>query len=441
MGGYGGKMLERYTREVMGKIWTPEKRFRKMLEVEKAVAQVQGEMGLIPADAAQAIQKKADFQLKNILENEKQTRHDVTAFVQEVASQVGGLEGNYVHWGLTSSDVLDSALALLVREASEVLQDSFLHLKKVLLVQSEKHADTLCCGRTHGVFAEPTTFGFKLAGFLLELQRNEQRVFQAVQQVMVGKVSGAVGAYGTLPPELEEKVCKILGLSVEPVATQVIPRDRHAEVILSLAMMASGLERLAVEIRHLQRSEVAEVFEGFKSGQTGSSAMPHKKNPIYSENITGLSRLIRSYVVPALENSVLWHERDISHSSVERVIFPSAFILCDFALNRMAEVIQNLQVDTNRMLENLQSSKGLVFSSLLLSALVQKGMCRSDAYELIQSISFSLQSGESLQNKLLENEEVLKYLTPEEIKQKLSLEKRKSQIASQVKNILKTINV
>ena len=237
-------MIERYTREEMGQIWTQENRFRKMLEVEKAVAQAQGEMGLIPSGAAQAIHKKANFQLKNILENEKRTRHDVTAFIQEVASQVGGSEGAYVHWGLTSSDVLDSALALLIREASQVLQSSFSCLKKVLLAQSEKYADTLCCGRTHGVVAEPITFGFKLAGFLLELQRNEKRVFQAIQQAMVGKVSGAVGAYGTLPPELEKKVCEILSLSVEPVATQVVPRDRHAEVILSLAMAASGLERL-----------------------------------------------------------------------------------------------------------------------------------------------------------------------------------------------------
>ena len=432
-------MLERYTREEMGRIWTQENRFRKMLEVEKAVAQAQGEMGLIPSNAAQAIQKKADFKLKNILENEKRTRHDVTAFVQEVASHVGGSEGAYVHWGLTSSDVLDSAMALLIRDASQVLQSSFSHLKKVLSEQSEKYADALCCGRTHGVVAEPITFGFKLAGFLSELQRNEKRVLQAVQQAMVGKVSGAVGAYGTLPPELEQKVCEILGLSVEPVATQVIPRDRHAEIILSLAMTAGGLERLAVEIRHLQRSEVAEVFEGFTSGQTGSSAMPHKKNPIYSENVTGLSRLIRSYVVPALENNVLWHERDISHSSVERIMFPSAFILCDFALNRMAEVIQNLHVDTDRMLKNLESSKGKVFSSLLLTTLVEKGMSRSSAYELIQSISFSLKPGEFLQDKLLENEKILKYLSQEEIKEKFSLEKRKNQIASRVREILKKI--
>ncbi len=434
-------MLERYTREEMGRIWTQENRFQKMLEVEKAVARAQGEMGLIPSMSAQAIQTKGDFQLNNILENEKKTRHDVTAFVKEVADTVGETDGAYVHWGLTSSDVLDSALALLIRSAGEVLKQSFSLLKKNLLLQGKKHADTLCCGRTHGMVAEPLTFGFKLAGHLMELKRNEERVFKAIQQAEVGKVSGAVGAYGTLPPELEKKVCKILNLSVEQVATQVIPRDRHAEVILSLAMTAGGLERLAVEIRHLQRSEVGEVFEGFNPGQTGSSAMPHKKNPIYSENVTGLSRLIRSYVVPALENNVLWHERDISHSSVERLMFASSFILCDFALNRMAEVIKNLYVDEHRMLENLQSGKGVMFSSQLLTSLVQKSMPRFQAYELIQKLSFSLKPGENLQNQFLKNETVLKYLNPEEIKEKFSMEKRKAQISEQVRTILEKIKV
>ncbi|MDE0118907.1 MAG: adenylosuccinate lyase [Bdellovibrionales bacterium] len=434
-------MLERYTRKEMGCVWTQENKFRKMLEVEKAVAQCQGEIKLIPSDVAQIIQKKAHFQIENILKNEKKTRHDVTAFVQEVATQVGEPAGAYVHFGLTSSDVLDSALALLIREASSVLKKSFGCLKKTLWEQAKKYKEALCCGRTHGRLAEPITFGLKLAGFLMELERNEQRFFRAVQQALVGKLSGAVGAYGTLPPELEQKVCTVLGLSAEPVATQVVPRDRHAEVILSLALTASGLERLAVEIRHLQRSEVGEVSEGFAPGQMGSSAMPHKKNPIYSENVTGLSRLLRSYVSSALENIVLWHERDISHSSVEREIFPSAFILCDFALNRMVEVIQDLHVDEKRMLENLQSGGGVVFSSLLLTCLVQKGMPRSSAYKLIQSISFNLRRGESLQDRLLENTDILKYLSPDEIKQKFSLEKRKKQISLQVTEVLKRVQV
>ena len=341
-------MLKRYAREEMEKIWTPESRFGFMLEVEKAVATVQGNLKLIPIESAKAIENKGNFSIENILKKEKITRHDVTAFIQEVAEQVGEPHGSFVHWGLTSSDVLDTALALQIRQAFEVLKKSFAMLKKALCFQIKTHADTLCAGRTHGMLAEPLTLGLKLLSYLMELKRNENRVFRAVQQCLVGKLSGAVGAYGTLSPVVEKQVCEKLNLTVELVATQVVPRDRYAELVLALAMTASGLERLAVEIRHLHRTEVGELSENFTSGQTGSSAMPHKKNPIYSENITGLSRLLRSYVSPALENIVLWHERDISHSSVERIVFPSAFILCDFALNRMAEVMKGLDINAEK---------------------------------------------------------------------------------------------
>ena len=429
-------MLKRYTREEMGQVWTQENRFQQMLKVEKAVAQAQAKMGLIPASAGKAIQQKANFKLKNIQQKEKKTRHDVTAFVEEVISHVGQPAGSYVHWGLTSSDVLDTALALQLKSAGEVLKKSFAQLEKALIVQSQKHADTLCCGRTHGIRAEPLTFGLKLAGFLLELKRNKERVLLAIKQAMTGKMSGAVGAYNTLPPNLEKQVCRALKLSPEPIATQVIPRDRHAEIILSLALTASGLERLSVEMRHLQRSEVREVAEAFGSHQTGSSAMPHKKNPIYSENVTGLARLIRSYTVPALENIALWHERDISHSSVERVILPSAFILCDFALHRMAEVIRNLQVDKNRMLKNLKDGEGTMLSSLWLTALVKKGMPRSQAYRLIQQASFSLKSGESLLQNLSQNKQVLEYLNPTEIQQLSSVKKQEEEIGKRVKSFL-----
>ena len=432
-------MLERYTRKEMGCIWTLENRFRKMLQVEKAVARAQGEMGLIPPQSAKAIEEKADFKLKNILKNEEKTRHDVTAFVQEVAEQVGSPDGSYVHYGLTSSDVLDSALALLIRSAGEVLEQSFSRLKKVLCAKSEKYAESLCAGRTHGIQAEPLTFGLKLAGFLMELLRNEERVLRALKQVRKAKFSGAVGAYSALSPELEQKVCALLKLSPERVATQVVPRDRHAELIFALSMTASGLERLSVEIRHLQRSEVAEVSEGFAPGQTGSSAMPHKKNPIYSENITGLSRLIRAYAPTALENNVLWHERDISHSSVERLMFSTSFILCDFALNRMASVIENLYIDTPRMLENVRKAKGLECSSLLLNALVQKGMLRQRAYDLIQSLSFTLSSEESLKERALKNKEVLKLLSATELEEIFSLKERKRKIGARVKTLLSQI--
>ena len=430
-------MLERYTRKEMGQVWTSENRFRKMLEVEKAVAQVQAEMGLIPKEAAQAIQARADFELQNILEKEKKTRHEITAFVSEVADKVGEPGASYIHWGLTSSDVLDTSFALLVRSAMEVLKKSFTHLERVLCDQSLKYADALCCGRTHGMRAEPLTFGLKLQGYLMELRRNEARVFRAVDQMMVAKLSGAVGAYGTLPLELEKRVCEKLNLTPELVATQVIPRDRYAELVMSLALTASGLERLAVEIRHLQRSEVGEVSEGFSKGQQGSSAMPHKKNPIYSENVTGLSRLIRSYVSVALENNVLWHERDISHSSAERVMFSSLFILSDFALNRMAEVMSNLQVNRERMLQNLRAGRGVEFSSMFLTILVKKGFSRAEAYRLVQSVSFSLEEGETLEAKLLKNKQVLKTLSVEEVRQAFSSEKRGQELSQRVKILLK----
>ena len=432
-------ILKRYTREEMGQIWTLENRFLAMLEVEKAVAKAQAEMGLIPASAGKAIVNKAHFKLKSILKKEQKTRHDVTAFVEELAHRVGDPAGSYVHWGLTSSDVLDTALALLLKSAGEVLKKSFTQLEGALKEQSQKHAHTLCCGRTHGIRAEPITFGLKLTGFLLELKRNKKRVFQALEQAMIGKMSGAVGAYSTLPPKLEKRVCQALKLKPEPLSTQVVPRDRHAEVILSLALTASGLERLALEIRHLQRSEVGEVAEAFGSHQTGSSAMPHKKNPIYSENITGLSRLIRSYTTPALENIALWHERDISHSSVERVILPSAFILCDFALNRMAEVIKNLKVDKNRMWKNLKAGEGTLFSSLWLTHLIQKGMPRSKAYRLVQKESLSLKPNESLTDRLSQNKQVAKYINKQEIKDLCSFEKRQEQIAKQTNSLIEAL--
>ena len=430
-------MLKRYAREEMEKIWSIKSRFDFMLAVEKAVAVVQGNLKLIPIESAQAIENKGNFSLENILKKEKVTRHDVTAFVQEVAEQVGEPHGSFVHWGLTSSDVLDTALALQIRQAGGVLKKSFSALKTALCFQIKNHADTLCAGRTHGMLAEPTTFGLKLLSHLMELKRNEERVVKAVQQCLMGKLSGAVGAYGTLPPIVEQKVCEKLQLTVEPAATQVVPRDRYAELILALAMTASGLERLAVEIRHLQRTEIGELFESFTSGQTGSSAMPHKKNPIYSENITGLSRLLRSYVSPVLENVILWHERDISHSSVERVVFPSAFTLCDFALNRMAEVMKGLSINIEKMQTNMEAGGGIIFSSVLLAELIKKGLSRSSAYELIQTVTQSLKPGEHLKEKLLKNKQIEKYFSSEELNKIFSIEERKKEISLRVQEILK----
>lgn len=398
-------MIARYTRPEMGEVWSDQNKFDKMKEVEIAVAKVQAGLGLIPAAAAKAIASKADFSVDRILEIEKTTKHDVIAFVSAMAEKVGQ-HGRYIHFGLTSSDVLDTALSLQVIEAGKLIEKSLNRFEKSLKKQMTKHEKTLCAGRTHGMHAEPTSFGLKLAGFYKESQRNSERFQQAIKQASICKLSGAVGTYSMQTDKVEKGVAKALKLKPESVATQVIPRDRHAELIFSLAMIGSGLERLAVELRHLQRTEVYEVLEGFSKGQKGSSAMPHKKNPISSENITGVARLLRSYAQAAMENIPLWHERDISHSSVERVIFPDAFILAHYALERMADVVDNLQVDQERMWENMQQSKGQLFSSHVLLALVDLGYSREEAYVKVQGLSHGLKNGETLKDKLLQDSEV-----------------------------------
>jgi adenylosuccinate lyase len=411
----------------MGLIWDLDHRFSKMLEVEIALAQAQSELGIIPKVAAKAIAAKGRFNVKRIGEIEKQTKHDVIAFVSSVAENVGP-HGKYVHFGLTSSDVLDTAFSLQVREAGVVLMNSLVLLEKSLVATVKKNEDTLCAGRTHGMFAEPTTFGFKMAGFLAELRRNRARVETALAQMMICKLSGAVGTYSSQGVQVEDKVARKLKLKSETIATQVIPRDRHAEMILSLAMLMSGLERLAIELRHLQRSEVGEVTEGFSKGQKGSSAMPHKKNPISAENITGLARLVKGYAVAALDNIPLWHERDISHSSVERVIFPDAFIVTDYALNRMSHLIDSLEVNKKRMLENIDSSQGQLFSSHVLLGLVEKGMSRETAYAHVQRLCHSLQRGEQLRNKIAEDPEIGPLLKAKELDDIFSGKKHKKSI-------------
>lgn len=420
-------MIDRYTRPEMGMIWELDQRFGKMLEVEIALAEVQAQLGIIPRAAAKAIASRGRFSTKRIAEIEKQTKHDVIAFVSNVAENVGP-HGKYIHFGLTSSDVLDTAFSLQVREAGEVLKKSLGALEKALLQVAKRHEETLCAGRTHGMFAEPTTFGFKMMGYLAEFRRNQKRVGQALDQMMICKLSGAVGTYSSMGSEVEAKVAKKLGLKPETVATQVIPRDRHAEMILSLAMTMAGLERLALELRHLQRSEVAEVTEGFSRGQKGSSAMPHKKNPISAENITGLARLLKGYALTALENIPLWHERDISHSSAERVIFPDAFIVTDYAVSRMATLIEGLEVHKERMLENIESSQGQLFSSHVLLALVAKGLSREAAYAHVQRLSHTLEKGEHLRGKLLADPELAPLLNERELEEIFSGKKHKKTI-------------
>ncbi len=427
-------MIERYTRPEMGLLWDTDHRFGKMMQVEIAVAQVQAQLGIIPKAAAKSIAQKSRFSVKRILEIEKQTKHDVIAFVTNIAENVGD-HGKFVHYGLTSSDVLDTAFSLQVQEAGQVLMTSIEGLEKALTVLMKKTADVLCAGRTHGMFAEPTTFGFKMAGFLVELKRNKERVRHALDQMRICKLSGAVGTYSSQSPVVEAKVAAKLKLVTETIATQVIPRDRHAEMILSIAMLGAGLERLAVELRHLQRSEVSEVTEGFTKGQKGSSAMPHKKNPISAENITGAARLLRGYAVSAMENVALWHERDISHSSVERVMFPDAFILADYALSRMTVLIEGLEVNKKRMIENIESSQGQLFSSHVLLALVQKGMSREEAYKLVQRLCHSLGYGEHLRDKLIHEPEVKALLKTKEIDEIFTGKKHKKSINMILKKI------
>ncbi|MGE5084753.1 MAG: adenylosuccinate lyase [Bacillota bacterium] len=427
-------MIERYTRPEMGLLWDADHKFGKMMQVEIAVAQVQAQMGIIPKVAAKAIAQKARFNVKRISEIERETRHDVIAFVSNLAENIGP-HGKYVHFGMTSSDVLDTGFSLQVREAGEVLMSSIDSLEKSLKSLVNKYAETLCAGRTHGMFAEPTTFGYKMAGFLTELRRNKKRVKEALDGMAICKLSGAVGTYSSQPPKVEAAVAKILKLKIETVATQVIPRDRHAEMLLSLALLGTGLERLAIELRHLQRSEVGEVTEGFTKGQKGSSAMPHKKNPISAENITGLSRLLRGYAVAGLENVALWHERDISHSSVERVVFPDAFIVADYAVHRMSILLDGLDVNKKRMQDNIDSSQGQLFSSHVLLALVAKGMNREEAYALVQRLCHSLGYGEHLKDKLIADDTVRELLKPKEIEEIFLGKKHQKAIKDIIKRV------
>ncbi|MGE3973790.1 MAG: adenylosuccinate lyase [Bdellovibrionales bacterium] len=413
----------------MASVWSPENKFQRLLDVELAVAKVQADLGIIPRQAFPEMKKKAKFQIKRIDELEKTTKHDVIAFVSNVAENIGE-KGKYLHFGLTSSDVLDTATSLLIKDASEVLFESIKRLEKELTAIVSSHMNTPCVGRTHGMHAEPTTFGYKMSGYLAELKRNQIRVMRAVEQCLVVKLSGPVGTYSTTPESVEKKAGEILKLQQETVATQVVPRDRHAELMTSLALLMAGIERLAVELRHLQRTEVGEVEEGFTKGQKGSSAMPHKKNPIGSENLTGLARLVRSMVQPALENIVLWHERDISHSSVERVILGDSLTLTDYAVDRMAGIIKNLKVNKKRMIENLQLTQGQIYSARLLLTLVEKGFRREEAYAILQRVSHGLDSNKTLLSEILKDTDVKKVLKKNDLKhieQALGLKNRVNQ--------------
>lgn len=379
-------MIERYTRKEMGQLWTLERKFRVWLEVELAICEAWHAMGVIPAADMQAIREKADFELERILTLEETTRHDVIAFLTAVEEKVGP-SARYIHLGCTSSDIVDTANAVLLTRAGRIILSGLDALLDTLETMARTHAGRLCMGRTHGIHAEPTSFGLKMAGFHAEFQRHRRRFTEAVENIRVGKISGAVGTYAQLEPELEKRALDILGLEVEPASTQVIPRDRYAQYFTALALVAGGVERLCVELRHLQRTEVLEVEEGFAQGQKGSSAMPHKKNPISAENLTGLSRLVRSNALAAMENMALWHERDISHSSVERVIMPDSTILVDYMLHRLNNLLKGLRVIPENMERNLMGSHGLFFSQRVLLALVEAGLARQEAYVMVQKVA------------------------------------------------------
>ncbi|NWF51839.1 MAG: adenylosuccinate lyase [Nitrospirae bacterium] len=408
-------MIPRYTRSEMGALWDIEKKYQKWLQVEIAACEAWAEIGEIPKNALKLIKKRAKFDVKSIDEIEKVVKHDVIAFLTSVAQNVGP-EARFIHKGLTSSDILDTALALLMRDASDIIIKDILKIMEVLRVQAFKYKHLPMIGRSHGVHAEPITFGLKFALWFEDMKRNLERIKRAREIISVGKLSGAVGTFSNVPPLIEEKVCKKLGLKPETIATQVVQRDRHADYLTTLALIAASIEKIAIEIRHLQRTEVLEAEEPFIAGQKGSSAMPHKRNPVGCENLSGLARLVRTNALAAIENIALWHERDISHSSVERVVIPDSSILIDYMLDRLSGILQGLQVYPKRMKENMDKSYGLFTSQRVMLALVEKGLDREKAYSIVQNNAMrSWKRRISFKKVLLKDKEVKKYLTSSEI--------------------------
>jgi adenylosuccinate lyase len=376
-------VIPRYTREEIGAVWTQERRMENWLQVELGATDAWAAEGVVPEEAAKACRARASFTVEAVEERERTTGHDVAAFVDVVSSSIGE-QGRWLHYGLTSSDVLDTALALQLSEAGEIVLRGARAYRDALVARAKEFAETLCVGRTHGVHAEPTTFGLRLASFAFEADRNLQRLTGAFEQAAVGKLSGAVGTYASVPPSVEASVMEALGLAPEDVSTQVVPRDRHSVVLARIAIAGGGLERFATEIRNLQRTEVREVEEPFGSGQKGSSAMPHKRNPILAERICGLARVLRGYSQVGLENIALWHERDISHSGAERVVLPDATITLDYMQHIATRIVEGMTVHTDRMLENIELTHGALFSQRALTALIESGMTRDDAYRLVQ---------------------------------------------------------
>jgi adenylosuccinate lyase len=419
-------VIPRYTREEMGKVWSDANRFQKWLDVELAAADTLAEAGQIPREAAALLRSRAKVDVARINELESHVKHDVIAFTMAVGESIGDPDvARWLHYGMTSNDVVDTAQALLLRDASHLIERDLILFGEMLDLRAHEFQHTPQIGRTHGVHAEPITFGLKIANWFAENQRNIARFREAARGIAFGKISGAVGNASHLGPEIEEKICAQLGLAVTPVASQVIQRDRHAHYLSSLALIAATLEKIAMEIRHLQRTEVREVEEHFGGEQRGSSAMPHKRNPVTAEQICGLARLVRGNMAASYENVALWHERDISHSSVERVILPDSTILVDYMLNKMAAMVSQMRVFPARMLRNLESTQGLVYSGQLLQDLVEKGMPRDEAYKAVQENAMAAWESEtSFQERVGKDTRITKYLAPAELEHTFDLRRQ-----------------
>lgn len=406
----------------MGSLWDLKNKYQKWLDVEIAVCEAWAELGEIPQESLKVIKEKASFDVSRIDEIEATVKHDVIAFLTSVSESIG-IESRFVHKGLTSSDVTDTALCLLMIEAIDIIIDDITNLKQTLKEQAYRYKNMICIGRSHGVHAEPMTFGLKFALWYKEAERNIERLKRAKDGIKIGKISGAVGTFSNMPPEIEEKVCMKLGLHPEPVATQVIQRDRHAEFMTALAITATMIEKIAIEIRHLQRTEVREAEEPFTVGQKGSSAMPHKRNPVGCENLSGLARLVRTNAIAALEDVALWHERDISHSSVERVIIPDSCILVDYMLNRLNSILKNLHVYPENMQKNLDKSYGLYNSQRVLLALTEKGLTRESAYQIVQRNAMkSWSEGIDFKIQLMNDDEFISHISKDELDKIFSMD-------------------
>jgi len=408
-------MISRYTRPEMGRIWDDQNKFRIWLEIEILACEAQAKLGLVPPQAVETIRSKAKFDVARILDIEREVKHDVIAFLTNVGEYVGP-DSRFIHLGMTSSDVLDTSLAVQMKQSAELILLGLEGLKNILAKRAKEFKHTVMIGRTHGIHAEPTTFGLKLALWYAETQRNIERLQAALKSISVGKISGAVGTYQHIDPSVEKHVCEKLGLQPDSISTQVVQRDRHAEFMNTLAVCGCSLEKFATEIRHLQKTEVLEVEEQFTKGQKGSSAMPHKRNPITCERIAGLSRVLRGNAVAAMENVALWHERDITHSSVERITIPDSCILLDYMAAEFTKVVENLAVYPDHMQENLDATQGLIFSQEVLLALTKKGMKREDAYRLVQEKAMKVwQNGKDFKTLLMSSEEVNKALSEKEL--------------------------